>query len=308
MKLIFMGSAAFAVPSLDALTRGPHEILEVVTQPDKPAGRGMRTHACVVAEFARSRGISLYQPKSVKVPEAIEHIGQMKPDLIVVVAYGKILPKALLEIPPHGCVNVHASLLPRYRGAAPINWAIVNGESETGVTTQRIVEELDAGDILLSVKTKIDEAETADGLYDRLALMGADLLLETVDGIEKGTLKPIPQDPSQATFAPIIKKGDGHIDWSMSASSIYDRIRGFKPWPGSFSFLDGKQLKVIEAAPAEMPASDEPGTIVECDKHLAVACGDGVLYLLEVQPEGRKSMPASDFLRGHRVQRGAKLT
>jgi len=307
MKLVFMGSAAFAVPSLNAAAAN-HTVLEVVTQPDKPAGRGMRLKACPVAESARKLNLPLFQPRSVKPPEVIDRIKGLRPDIIVVVAYGKILPRALLEIPPHGCINVHASLLPKYRGAAPINWAIANGELETGVTTQRIVEELDAGDILLSAKTPIDEAETADGLYGRLSLLGSDLLMKTIEGLRRGTITPSPQDPSLVTFAPLIKKDDGRVDWSMPASEIYNRIRGFRPWPGSFSSIDGKRVKIIEAAPADIQAPAAPGTVVEIGKHLAVACGEGLLYLLEVQPEGKRRMSASDFMRGHRVTKGTALT
>lgn len=307
MKLLFMGSAAFAVPSLEALASSGHEILEVVTQPDKPAGRGMHLHCCPVAELAREKNLPLYQPKSVKPPEVIEHIRLLAPEIIVVVAYGKILPTALLEIPPRGCVNVHSSLLPKYRGAAPINWAIVNGETETGVTTQRIVEELDAGDILLSIATTIDEVETAAQLHDRLAPMGAELLLTTLEQIEKGMITSRPQDPDEATWAPIIKKEDGYVDWSKPAHAIFNRIRGFVPWPGSFAMLEEKQLKIFEAAPADVQTQEAPGTVIESGKHLAVACGKGVLYLIEVQLEGKKRMTATDFLRGHKVPIGTLL-
>jgi len=307
MKIVFMGSAAFAVPSLKALADARHEILEVVTQPDKPAGRGMQMTSCPVAREAREIGLPLFQPKSVKGAEAIEHFRELAPELIAVVAYGKILPRALLDIPPRGCINVHASLLPKYRGAAPINWAIANGEEETGVSTQRIVEELDAGDVLLSASTRIDEAEDAEGLYSRLAPMGGELLLRTIEGIEEGTIIPKPQDPSLVSFAPIIRKEDGHIDWSIPASSVFNRIRAFKPWPGSFAFLEGRQLKVVEAAPAEGGSGEAPGTVVESGKHLAVACGEGLLYLVEVQMEGKKRMSAADFLRGHKVQVGTRL-
>lgn len=308
MKLIFMGSAAFAVPSLTALAASDHRILEVVTQPDKPAGRGMHLSACPVAEVARHLELPLFQPKAVKRPETIDHLRTLAPDLIAVVAYGRILPLDLLKIPPRGCINVHASLLPKYRGAAPIAWAIVHGEQETGVTTQRIVEELDAGDVLLSVKTAIDEAETAKELHDRLAPMGAELLLRTLEGIEGGTIHPIPQDPSLVSYAPIIQKQDGRIDWSLPVRAIMNRIRGFSPWPGTFTSLDGKQLKVTEATPIDRPPGAPPGSVVESGAHFAVACGEGVLYLLEIQLEGKRRMSAADFLRGHKVPEGTVLT
>lgn len=308
MKLLFMGSAAFAVPSLEALCASGHDVLEVVAQPDKPAGRGMHLTACPAASAAQRLGLPLFQPKSVRGLEVIDHIRALEPELIAVVAYGKILPRELLEIPPRGCVNVHASLLPKYRGAAPIAWAIANGETETGVTTQRIAEELDAGDVLLCARTPIDAAETAAELHDRLAPMGAGLLLKTIEGIERGSIQPVPQDPAQATFAPIIRKGDGRIDWSQPAATIFNRIRAFTPWPGSYASLFGKKLKVIRAEPRGQGPCAPPGTVVEGGGHLAVACGEGVLYLLEVQLEGKRKTSAADFLRGHQVPVGARLT
>lgn len=307
MKLIFMGSAAFAVPSLEAAVASDHRVLEVVTQPDRPAGRGMHLTACPVAEAACRHGLPLFQPKGVKRPEVIDHLRALAPDLIVVVAYGRILPQELLEIPPLGCINVHASLLPKYRGAAPIAWAIVHGEKETGVTTQRIALELDAGDLLLSARTTIGEAETAGELHDRLAPMGAELLLRTIEGIERGTIHPSPQDPARVSHAPIIQKEDGRIDWSLPARAIMNRVRGFTPWPGTFTSLEGRQLKVIRAAPADRPPSAPPGSVVEGGAHFAVACGEGVLYLLEVQLEGKRRISAADFLRGHKVPTGTIL-
>lgn len=303
-----MGSALFAVPSLEALASSRHQILEVVTQPDKPAGRGRRIAACPAAHAASRLGLALYQPWSVKKAESIDHIRGLAPDMIAVVAYGRILPNMLLEIPQHGCVNVHASLLPKYRGAAPINWAIVNGDSETGVTTQRIGEEVDAGDILLAASTPIGDEETASELHDRLASIGADLLLKTIEGIERGTISPAPQEHSKATFAPIIKKEDGRIDWSMPARDIFNRVRGFAPWPGTFTILDGRLLHIHKAAPADIGASELPGTVIENAANLTVACGMGALYLLEVQIEGRRRMNARDFLRGHKIKVGTILT
>lgn len=307
MKIVFMGSAAFAVPSLEALAASRHEIVEVVTQADKPAGRGMHIKACPAAEAARRLGLPVFQPKGVKDPEAIWHIRSLGAELIVVVAYGKILPAEILKIPPRGCVNVHASLLPKYRGAAPIAWAIANGERETGVTTQLITEELDAGDILLARQTPIGSAESASQLHDRLAPMGALLLLRTIEGLERRTIKPVPQDHSKATRAPIIKKEDGHIDWKKPAGEIFNRVRGLNPWPGTFTFLVGKQFIVHKAAALDIEQDAAPGTVVENQGRLAVACGEGTLYLMEVQPEGRKRMPAADFLRGHKVPVGTVL-
>ena len=302
-----MGSAAFAVPSLEALVKSPHDILAVVTQPDKPAGRGRHITPCPAAVAAGHHGLTLYQPRSVKKPDVIEHLRKLAPELIVVVAYGKILPTALLELPPRGCINLHASLLPKYRGAAPINWAIVNGERETGVTAQLIGEELDAGEILLSSSTPIGDEEIAAELHDRLAKMGVDLLLKAIEGIEAGTIKPIPQDHEKATFAPLIKKADGHIDWTLPARSVFNRVRGLNPWPGTFTTLEDKQLRIHKAAPDDMDHSEAPGTIVKSEEHLIVACGQGALYLLEVQLEAKRRMSALDFLRGHKVTVGTVL-
>ncbi|HPW44846.1 MAG TPA: methionyl-tRNA formyltransferase [bacterium] len=307
MKIIFMGSAAFAVPSLMALAEAEHEIAEVVTQPDKPAGRGREITPCPIAAKARKMNLQLYQPKSVKKPEVISHFKERAPDLIAIVAYGKILPIELIEIPKFGCVNVHSSLLPKYRGAAPINWAIINGETETGVTTMRINEEMDAGEILLSCKTDIDDVEDAPMLHDRLAQMGSNLLVETISQIESGRIRPRNQDHTKATYAPMIRKEDGLIDWSMRAKDIYNRVRGFKPWPGAFTHLGGKSLRIHEAALTDLDFDAAPGEIIETDGALAVKCGSGVLYLIEVQLEGKKKMPAQDFLRGYKVKKGTIL-
>jgi len=307
MDILFMGSAGFAVPSLGALADSHHDILEVVTQPDKPAGRGMRLRACPAAQHARERGLAVYQPPSVRKPDAIEHFRELSPELIVVIAYGKILPKDLLELPTRGCINVHASLLPKYRGAAPINWAIAYGETETGVTTMFINEDLDAGDMLLAAKTPIGPEETAQDLHDRLARMGADLLMATIRELEEGALRPRPQDHSKATLAPLIKKEDGHIDWSMSAIAIHNRMRAFTPWPGSFTTLRGKALRVHAAEPRQLAHDQEPGTVLDREDHLCIACGDGVLDLKEVQMEGGRRMKVADFLRGHKVPAGEAL-
>lgn len=302
-----MGSAAFAVPSLDALIRSGHHVIEVVTQPDKPAGRGMKITACPVAACAAKHGLAPYQPKGVRKPDVIDHFKKLSPDLIVVVAYGKMLPREFLDIPPLGCVNVHSSLLPKYRGAAPINWAIVNGETETGVTTMRISEKMDAGDILLAEKVAIGADEDAVQLHDRLAPLGAELLLRTIDAIEAGTVKGIPQDHSKATPAPIIKKDDGRIDWAMGAREIYNRVRGFKPWPGTFTSIGGKMLRIHGAKVSSIAADGKPGGVIEAGGALVVACGSGALELTEVQLEGKKKMSAADFLRGHRIEKGVML-
>jgi methionyl-tRNA formyltransferase len=267
----------------------------------------MHMHECAVAEYTKSMDLSLYQPKGVKGSEAIGHFKNLNPDLIVVVAYGKILPKELIDIPKMGCINVHASLLPKYRGAAPINWAIAEGERETGVTTMFINEELDAGDMLLAATTTIDEIENAKQLHDRLASMGADLLIRTIDGLIEGSVTPKPQDHSKATYAPLMKKDDGRVDWSMAAERIFNRIRAFTPWPGSFAAIDGKKLRIHEAAVLEIDHGKKPGTVLECGEHMMVACGEGALSILELQLEGGRRMPACAFLRGHKLEEGDVL-
>jgi methionyl-tRNA formyltransferase len=307
MKIVFMGSAAFAVPSLEALVRASHDIIEVVTQPDKPAGRGMRTRPCPVAEFARKNGLSLFQPPSVRKPAQIDHFKEIAPDLIVVVAYGKILPRELLDIPPRGCINVHASLLPKYRGAAPISWAIANGERETGVTTMFIGEELDSGDTLLSRATLIGDDETASQLHARLAAIGAELLVETIDGLAAGRIRAVPQDHSKATLAPLLRKDDGRIDWEMPARLIYNRVRAFTPWPGAFTAIGGRRLRIHSADVQNEAQRERPGTVIEAGERLCIACGRGVLELVEVQAEGGRRMSAADFLRGHRLAKGVVL-
>ncbi len=307
MNILFMGSAAFAVPTLRALAASRHRVLEVVSQPDKPAGRGRHLTPCPVAAAARELGLPLYQPPGVRKPEPLQHFRELSPELIVIVAYGKILPAELLAIPRRGAINVHASLLPRYRGAAPINWAIANGERESGVTTMFINEELDAGDILLAAATPIGDEENAAQLYERLAPMGAALLLQTLERLERGELKPVPQDPSQATFAPILCKEDGRIDWSLPAHAICNRIRGFAPWPGAFTSLDGKLVRVHRALAHEEPQQRLPGTVIEGSLRLMVAAGAGSLELLEVQPEGGRRMSVEAFLRGRAIAEGTVL-
>jgi methionyl-tRNA formyltransferase len=308
MNILFMGSAAFAVPSLTALIRSSHRIVEVVAQPDKPAGRGRKITACPVAAAARAAGLPLFQPASVKKSEALEHFQSLAPDLIVIVAYGKILPKMLIELPSYGAINVHASLLPKYRGAAPINWAIANGERETGITTMFITEELDAGDVLLSRATPIGAEETAAELHDRLALLGAGLLIETLAGLLMGAIAPAPQDHAAATYAPLLTKEDGRIEWSMPARVIHDRVRAFTPWPGAFAMLEGRTLRIHRARDAELHDGVGPGTVMEVAPRWLVSCGEGALELLEVQGEGGRRMSAADFLRGHKICEGTVLT
>lgn len=304
MNIIFMGSAQFAVPCLDALVKSQHKIIEVITQPDKPSGRGLEIHSCPIATYAKSCGLNIYQPKSIRKAEAIDHIAKLSPDLICVVAYGKILPGELLAIPKLGCINVHGSLLPKYRGAAPINWAIANGERVSGVTTMYMNEGMDEGDMLLAGSIPIGPDETAIELHDRLAPLGASLLIETLDGMIAGSVQRIRQDPALATYAPIINKGDGRIDWKLDAQVIYNRIRAFTPWPGSFTTLSGKLLRIHSARLVPNCAGELPGHVIETSEKIIVSCGVGAIDIRELQMEGKRRMNAKDFICGHKLKIG----
>lgn len=307
MRIIFMGSAGFAVPSLEQLVESDYDIIEVVCQPDKPAGRGRKITACPVADYAREHKLPLYQPASLKRHEAFGHIQNLAPDMIVVVAYGKLLPPEILELPQMGCINLHASLLPKYRGAAPINWAIINGEEETGVTTMFMNEKMDEGDILLARAVEIDKLDSAIEVEERLEQLGARLLVETIKDVEKDEIKGMPQDHSLVTYAPILSKKDGLIDWTMTASQIANRVRGLVPWPVAHTYVDGKLLKIYDAHAGDEPCDAAPGTVIRSDDHLAIATGEGVIYPVEVQLEGKKRMKCEDMLRGHPIKAGTKL-
>jgi len=316
MKLVFMGSPDFAVASLLAVMESRHTIELVVAQPDKPADRGQKITPCSVAEFARENNLPLVQPDSLKNnPDVLEQLKRLAPDVIVVVAYGKLLPKDILNLPKKGCVNVHASLLPKYRGAAPINWAIMNGELTTGVTTMLMNEKMDEGDVLLQCETEIMPNDTAETLHDHLAVMGGELLVKTLDLLDKGELPGIPQDHSKATYTKKLTKEDGRIDWKRSAGGIYNRIRGLIPWPRAFTHLHvpspsmkeggGENILFIyDAAVIESDTKEAPGTIVSVDRGITVATGYGLLCLLEVQMSGKKRMPAVEFLKGHKLKVG----
>jgi methionyl-tRNA formyltransferase len=308
MRVVFLGSGAFAIPSFEALIDAGHEVAAVVTQPDREKGRGRSLAPPPLKPVAEARGVAVHQPRRVREPAAQELLRALAPDIQVVVAYGQILPRSVIDIPRHGTVNVHGSLLPRYRGAAPIQWAIVNGERETGVTTMLIDEGLDTGPTLLSRATPIGEEETAADLEARLAVLGAAVLVETLDGIGAGTLKAVPQDHARATLAPIIRKEDGRLDWTMPALALANRVRGFHPWPGTFTAWQGQPLKVLRARPAADGPS-EPGEIVATDREgLVVGCGAGTrLRLLEVQPESRRPMSAAAFAAGLRPAPGARF-
>lgn len=298
MRIVYMGTPDFAVPSLQALLDSTHQVVGVFTQPDRPKGRGYQMVSPPVKDLAAAHEIPIYQPVKMRDGTVLEILKELAPDVIVVAAYGRILPKEILDLPPYGCVNVHGSLLPKYRGAGPVQWCVINGEKFTGITTMFMGEGVDTGDMLEQVETPIDPEETAGELMDRLAKLGADLLLHTLEKLEKGTAIRIAQDESRATHAPMLKKSDGALDFTKSAGQMYDLIRGVTPWPSAYSYLDGKLLKVHKAA--LLPeVNGQPGEIV-ADKKLIVCCGDGALELLEVQPEGGKRMRGEDFLRGRR--------
>ncbi len=303
MELVFLGTPRFAVPSLEQTAAAGHHILAVYTQPDRPKGRGQREAMPPVKEAALKLNLPVRQPERIRKPEVIEELRAMAPQAMVVVGYGQIIPQAILDIPPQGVINVHASLLPKYRGAAPIQWAIARGESRTGVTTMRIDAGLDTGDMLLKWETEIEPEETAVGLGERLASAGADLLIRTLAGLP--SIQPQPQDDLQATYAPILKKEDGHLDWSQTRREILNRIRGLVPWPGCYGFLRGARLHVWRAREAD--AALAPGTLEVGKRRLLVGCGDGSIEILEVQMEGKKRMDAAAFLNGSPVQTGEAL-
>ena len=300
MRLVFLGTPAFAVPTLERLVERGHQVLAAVTQPDRPKGRGQALAPPPVREAALRLGVPVYQPERVKRPESVDYLRSLAPEAMVVVGYGQIIPQSIIDIPPLGILNVHASLLPKYRGAGPIQWAIVNGEITTGVTIMRIDAGLDTGPLLLKAETAIGADETALDLGRRLSLMGADLLAEALDALAAGRILPQPQDNSQATYAPMLKKEDGCIDWSRSALQIHNQVRGMQPWPGAYSSFRGAALHVWRGRPAEVSAGHPPGALIRI-KPLLVACGVGALELIEVQMEGRKRMPAADFANGQRL-------
>jgi methionyl-tRNA formyltransferase len=310
MRLVFCGTPQFAVPSLRALLDSGFDVSLVVSQPDRPSGRGMQVTATPVKQLALERGIEVTQPEKIKNnSEFRARLEKIAPDAVVVVAYGRIIPEWMIQLPRLGNINAHASLLPKYRGAAPIQWAIAMGETVTGVTTMRIDAGLDTGDMFLCREVPIEADDTAVTLAPKLAGVGADLLVETLRSLETGTVKPVPQDGSEATLAPILVKEDGLIDFRRTASTIWNRLRGFQPWPGAYTTFRGRQLTVTSARP--LPSGSailDPGAVrVDCGQ-LLVGCGQlTTLEILEVQPEGKKRMLAKDFANGYRPREGEKL-
>jgi len=307
MRLVYMGTPQFAVPPLQALAEAGHEIAGVVTRADKPVGRGKTLAAPPVKRVAIDRGLPVMQPVRVREASFVEQLRTLAPEAIIVAAYGQILPKDILTLPKFGCLNIHASLLPRYRGAAPINWAIVRGEKESGVTIMQMDEGMDTGAILTQERIPIEDADTAGTLSEKLSLLGARTITAALQLLASGNLVPTAQDDSQATLAPLLKKENGIIDWTLSAVEIRNRVRGFSPWPGAYSFLDGKIHKIL-AAEAES-GTGEAGLLYVREKNiLEIGTGSGLLRVLNIQPEGKKPMTAAEFTRGHRDLAGKKFS
>lgn len=306
MKIVFMGTPDFALPTLKKLAASAHQILSVVTQPDRPKGRGREVSASPVKRFALASGFPVLQPEKANTPEFVATLKEMAPDVAIVVAFGQILSQDLLDVPRFFCINLHASLLPKYRGAAPIHRAIIDGESETGVTTMKMDAGMDTGDILLTRSVPISDTDTSQTLHDVLSEEGASLVLETLRLLEAGSLTPLPQDSTLATYAPKLKKEDGLIPWDQTACAIRNQVRGLDPWPGAYTFFAGKRLRVCRAETAPGVPNDKPGTVARVTDHaIEVGTGDGRLLVTELQPEGKKRMLTKSFLAGHRIESGA---
>ncbi|MBQ8802127.1 MAG: methionyl-tRNA formyltransferase [Tyzzerella sp.] len=308
MKVIFMGTPDFSVGTLEALVEAGHEVVLAVTQPDKPKGRGKEMQFTPVKECAVKYNIPVYQPKRVREPECIAELRKYEADIMVVVAFGQLLPKEILEMTPYGCVNVHASLLPKYRGAAPIQWSIIDGEEVTGVTTMQMDEGLDTGDMLLKTVIPMDAKETGGSLHDKLAEAGAKLCVETLKGLEEKSITPVPQGETTTAYAKMLDKQLGNIDWNQSGIAIERLIRGLAPWPSAYTGWNGKIMKIWDAEAVDGPGDKEPGTIVKVEKDaFYVQTGEGLLKVCELQIPGKKRMDAGAFLRGYQVKAGEVL-
>lgn len=303
MKIVFMGTPDFAAAILERLISTGRNVVGVFSQPDKPIGRKQIVEPTATKKIAEANGIPVFQPAKLRDGTALKIMKELAPDIAVVAAYGKILPKELLDVPKLGCVNVHGSLLPKYRGAAPIQWAVINGEKTTGVTTMYMAEGMDTGDMILKLETEIGEDETSGELFDRLAVLGADSIEKTLELFDNGNVPREPQNHDEATLAPMLKKEMGELNFNKNTKEIHNLVRGLSPWPVAFTFVDGKSLKVYDAKAAE-GFSGEVGTLLD-EKRFIVACGDGAVELLQVQPEGKKQMSGSDFIRGKRLVKGA---
>ena len=305
MRIAFMGTPEFSVKSLERLYRDRHDIVGVFTQIDKPRNRGMKINFSPVKEFALSHDTTVYQPTTLRDGSFAEIVTKLQCDLIVVVAYGKLLPKEILSIPSRGCINIHGSVLPKYRGASPIQHAVINGDKETGVTSMYISEEMDAGDIILVKKTAISEDETSLDVSNRLSVLGAELLSETIDAISSNEAKRIPQKYTEATYAPMLTKEMAPIDWTKDALTIKNQVRGLIPWPIATMELNGKVLKVFKVEASGIVSGKDPGSIVSCDNRvLEIACADGTVIINEIQAPGGKRMHTSDYIRGNPIQIG----
>lgn len=302
MKIVFMGTPDFAVPTLESLIKGGHEVIAAVTQPDKPKGRGKAVQYTPVKEKALEYEIPVYQPVKARDPEFVELLKEMDPDVIVVVAFGQLLPKAILDIPKYGCVNVHASLLPKYRGAAPIQWAVIDGEEVSGVTTMLMDEGLDTGDMLEKAEIVLDEKETGGSLFDKLSDLGGELILSTLEKMENGTIVRTPQGDSTTSYAKMLKKTMGEIDWNMEAVKIERLIRGLNPWPSAYTSLKGKTVKIWSADVVAGEGTGNPGRVTVTKDKLLVECGENFLSITELQLEGKKRMETAAFLRGFTVE------
>lgn len=315
MRIIFMGTPEFAVPVLESLINSRHEVVASVTQPDRPKGRGKNMQFSPVKECALAHNIPVMQPVNVSVPEVIDELRAYEPELIVVVAFGQFVTKKIREMPKYGCINVHASLLPKYRGAGPIQWAVINGEKESGVTTMYMCREIDKGDMLLKNTVTLDPKETGDSLHDKLSMMGGPLLLKTIDQLEDGSAVRIPQCEEESTYAPKLEKTMGNIDWTMDADRIERLVRGLNSWPGTFTKIHGKTVKIWDCdvvrqeTLTENQAAAKPGTVIVSEKdQLIVKAGNGALSLRMLQPEGKKNMTVDAYLRGYPIAQGELFT
>ncbi len=299
-----MGTPDFAVPCLDRIISDGHDVLGVFTQPDKPKGRGYVLTPPPVKETAIKNGIEVYQPLSLKNGEALDILKKLNPEMIVVVAYGKILPVDILELPKYGCINIHASVLPKYRGAAPIQWSVINGDKQTGVTSMYMEQGLDTGDMLITKTIDIGENDTAGEVHDRLSVLGADVLSQTIEEIQQGSIKRIKQDDSLSTYSPMLDKSLCPIDWNESATAIHNKIRGLSPWPVATAVLEDKVVK-IHLSRLSQETGSKPGEVIKSDKNLIVSCGDGkCIEILQIQAQGSKRMSAQDYLRGRKIEEG----
>ena len=305
MRIVFMGTPDFAVPSLNALLERGHEILAVYTQPDKPKGRGKSMLPTPVKEEALKHGFPVYQPVKVRDPEFLQVLEKLDPDIIVVAAFGQIIPKSILELPKYGCINIHASLLPKYRGAAPIQWAVIDGEKESGVTTMMMDVGLDTGDMLEQKAIPLDEKETGGSLFDKLSALGGSMILSTLKGLENGTITRTPQGESGTSYAKMLTKEMGHIDWTKDAVSIERLVRGLNPWPSAYTSYAGKTMKIWSAEVTDLPGERAPGKIHVTKDRLFFETGEGVLDVKELQLEGKKRMDTASFLRGFQMEDGS---